>query len=168
MSNVYISKINWDEFYPWSFFSHFLALSGVLHAGVLNVLHFSNLLRNSSKKCRLGPITFFPKHAHSLGKVFFCERIPAVFFFQLWQLRSEVLVHSIVWIRHLSQQFVANRGKYYGTRHTVKFWSQNQNLTSIQQHKFQCAKTKQGTEDRSHHSRSTYHPSWALPCFHQC
>lgn len=42
-------------------------------------------------------MTFFPKHTHSLVKIFSSERIPVVFFFQLWQLRSEVLVHSIVY-----------------------------------------------------------------------
>lgn len=123
MSNFYICKINWDKFYPWSFFSHFLALSGVLHIGILNVLHFSNLFKNRNKEVQTRPYDLFSPNTHtalwisSLLKGF-------LKYFSFNCDNAEVRC----WSTPLSEYdtSVSNgckqRGKCFGTWHTVKLW----------------------------------------------
>lgn len=107
-----------------SFFSNFLALSGVLLTGILNELHFSNLLKNSNKEVQTRPSDpFFPNTLTALWKSFLLKRFLKYFSFNCDI--SEVRC----WCTPLSEYdtsvtnlMQSNRGKCYGTWYTVKLW----------------------------------------------
>lgn len=115
-------------------------------------------------KSKQGPMTFFfPNTLTALWKYFLLKGFLKYFSYKCDN--SEVRC----WCTPLSEYNTSASNLLQVPWHLAhsEVMSQDQNLTSIQQHKFQCAKTKQGSEDCSHHSRSTYHPCWVLPCFHQ-
>lgn len=105
------------------------------------------------RKCRQGPMTFFPQiHSQPCEHVFFWKDSWSIFLStvttQKWGAGALHCLNMTPQLTICCKQTEAN------AMACGKQWSYVSKST--QQHKFHCAKTKQGSEDRSHHSKSPH------------